>query len=123
MARARILLVQNDPVAARVVAVLFETWGYEVETARNASEARAALSKGLPAAIVTDVEPPALDGLQLTRFLKSDPATRAVPIIGIHAVDRAAEKAALEAGCIGCVGKPLDAHRLLALLRVLVPAS
>jgi CheY-like chemotaxis protein len=122
MARARILFVENAAVAARDVSVLLETWGYEVETARNASEARRALSKGLPAAIVTDVEPPALDGLQLTRFLKSNPATRAVPIIGIHAVDHAAEQAALAAGCIGCVGKPLAPHRLLALLRVLAPA-
>jgi CheY-like chemotaxis protein len=122
MARARILFVENDAVAARVVAVLLETWGYAVETARDACEARAALSRGLPAAVVTDVEPPALDGLQLTRFLKSDPATRAVPIIGIHAVDKAAEQAALAAGCIGCVGKPLNTNRLLALLRVLAPA-
>jgi CheY-like chemotaxis protein len=108
---------------ARVLSVLLKNWGYVVETAMDAGEARVAVSRGLPKAIITDVEPPELDGLQLTRVFKSDPATRGVPIIGIHAADGAAEQAALAAGCIGCVGKPLDTHRLLALLRVLAPAS
>ncbi len=108
---------------ARVLSVLLKNWGYVVETAMDAGEARVSVSRGLPAAIITDVEPPALDGLQLTRFFKSDPATRGVPIIGIHAADGVTEQAALAAGCIGCVGKPLDTHRLLALLRVLAPAS
>lgn len=117
----RILVVEKDSVVARVLAVLLQHWGYEVEVAKDAGEALSAVNRVLPAAIVTDVSLPGLDGLQLTRALKSDPATRAVPVIAIHVENAAAEEEAIAAGCAGCVGKPLDTHRLLALLRVLAP--
>jgi CheY-like chemotaxis protein len=117
----RVLVVENDGAVARVLAVLLQHWGYEVEVAKDAGEALSAVSRSLPGAIVTDVSLPGLDGLQLTRALKSDPATRAVPVIAIDVEDAAGQQEALAAGCAGCVGKPLDTHRLLALLRVLAP--
>jgi CheY-like chemotaxis protein len=122
MASARILLVESDDVLARVLTVLLQHWRYDVELARDSGEALSALGKGMPAAIVTDVALRGLDGLQLTRALKLDPLTRAVPVIAIQAEDAAQEQEAIAAGCAGCVGKPLDTHRLLALLSVVAPS-
>jgi two-component system cell cycle response regulator DivK len=121
MAGARILVVESDGVLARVLTVLLQHWRFDVELARDSGEALSALGKALPAAIVTDVALSGLDGLQLTRALKLDPVTRAVPVIAIHAENAAQEQEAIAAGCAGCIGKPLDTHRLLALLRIVAP--
>jgi CheY-like chemotaxis protein len=122
MALVPILLVENDAVVARVLTVLLERWQYAVAVARDAGEALSEVQKKMPAAIVTDVSLPGLDGLQLVRALKADAATRPVPIIAIHCGVPEQEQSAFAAGCAGSVGKPLDTHRLFALLRVLAPA-
>lgn len=123
MAGVPILFVENDAVMARVFTVLLERWGYEVELARNAGEALSALGQRRPAAILTDVELPGLDGLQLTRSIKANPTTRTIPIIAIHSGDRAAEEAVFAAGCTGAISRRVDTHRLLALLRVMAPVG
>jgi CheY-like chemotaxis protein len=125
MAGTRLLMVKNDAVVARVVTVLLERWGYEVETVRGVAAALAAVGRKLPAVIVTDVGLLGLDddGLHVARALKADPATREVPIIAIQAGDDTVEQGALAAGCDAFVGRPLDTHRLLKLLRFLAPAS
>jgi len=116
---ARVLIVEDDAVQARLLKLLVEAWGYEVQTAGNAGEALTAVHEALPDAVVTDVEMPGLDGLQLTRVLKADPATRAVPVIVTST--RPVEREAIAAGSAGFVSKPISPDRLLALLRVLAP--
>jgi len=56
-----------------------------------------------------DVRMPRLDGLQATRRMRQDPATRSIPLIALTASVMPAERQqALEAGCIGHVRKPID---------------
>jgi CheY-like chemotaxis protein len=118
--RPRILLVEPDETLARVLTVLLEYLGYQVEPASDEIEALRAVYHELPAAIVADAGPPARMGVNLARVLKADPATREVSVIGIEAEGEAAEGAALDAGCVACLRAPLDSQRLLSLLRAAI---
>jgi two-component system cell cycle response regulator DivK len=121
MIEPKVLLVEQDEVLTQFVANLVKRWGYGVRAVRDAGEALAAVQEEHPALILTDVNLPGLDGLQLTRALKLDPLHKSIPVIALHVNGVHTESDAIAAGCAGCVGKPIETQRLLALLRVLAP--
>lgn len=91
-----------------------ESEGYLVRTAESAEAALALLAGELPQLILMDLQLPTMDGLELTRRLKSRPDTREIPIVALTAnAMRGDEEAAREAGCDDFITKPVDA-RLLA---------
>ena len=73
--------------------------------------------KSPPAALITEIMVPRLDGLTLCRLLKSDPITRKVPIL-VFSILVAAERAQ-QSGADAFLNKPLEKNRLLASLRSL----
>lgn len=70
---ARVLLVEDEPNMARTLAKILERKGYDVATAGNGEEALRELAAGSFAVIVTDLNMPVLDGMQLLRRLQGDP--------------------------------------------------
>jgi signal transduction histidine kinase len=112
--RARILLVDdNADMRAYVGRLLRER--YEVETVTDGETALAAVQARRPDLVLTDVMMPGLDGVGLLRQLRSDPRTRAIPVIMLSA--RAGEDAhieGLEAGADDYVIKPFSARELMA---------
>jgi CheY-like chemotaxis protein len=77
-----------------------------------------------PDLILMDVQLPGQDGLALTRQLKADPATAAIPIIALTAHAMAGDQElALAAGCVGYITKPINTRTLGDQLReLLLPA-
>ena len=69
----RVLLVEDEPNMARTLAKILERKGYDVATAGNGEEALRELGAGTFAVIVTDLNMPVLDGMQLLRRLQGDP--------------------------------------------------
>lgn len=69
----RVLLVEDEPNMARTLAKILERKGYEVATAGNGEEALRELAAATFAVIVTDLNMPVLDGMQLLRRLQGDP--------------------------------------------------
>jgi len=69
---ARILLVEDEPNMARTLARILERKGHEVVTAANGQEALALLAPGAFQAIVTDLNMPVMDGMQLLRQLQGE---------------------------------------------------
>jgi two-component system cell cycle response regulator DivK len=64
-----------------------------------------------------DVQLPGIGGLELTRRLKSDPATRDISIIGLTAyATKGDEERILAAGCYGYIPKPIDIRTLSRLI-------
>ena len=117
MAGEAVLVVDDNPVNVRLLRMLLGEAGYEVREAADAEQAMAVLRDFRPRMILMDVRLPGLDGLELTRRLKADPATRDVVIVGVTAcaADGDAERV-LAAGCDGYVAKPIDIHELLAMV-------
>jgi CheY-like chemotaxis protein/nitrogen-specific signal transduction histidine kinase len=113
----RILIVDDNPTNLKLVAYLVKANGYEVETAGDAEQAMAVLQTHRPALILMDLQLPGIDGLELTRRLKADPATRAIKIIAVTAYAmKGDQEKAIEAGCDAYVTKPIDTRALPALI-------
>lgn len=113
MAGAMILIVDDNPVNMKLSRVLLVNEGHNVRTATDAEEALAVLQNFTPDLILMDIQLPGIDGLELTRRLKSDPATRHITIVGLSAYAmKGDEQRILEAGCDGYIPKPIDTRAL-----------
>ena len=110
---ACILVVDDSAANARLLRVLLEREGYEVQTAEHAEDALRVLSKFKPRLILMDIQLPGMDGLELTRRLRNDVTTKDIVILALTAsAARDDEEKALAAGCDGSVAKPIDVSSL-----------
>jgi CheY-like chemotaxis protein len=113
MAAEPILVVDDNPQNLKLARVVLAGEGYEVRTATNAEEALRVLDGFRPKLILMDVQLPGMDGLELTRRLKADPARRGIVILAFTAYAMKGDDAkTLEAGCDGYVSKPVDTDAL-----------
>jgi CheY-like chemotaxis protein len=113
MAGKSILIVDDNPANMKLVRVLLSSEGYDVHTALDAQEALAELRTSRPDLILMDIQLPGMDGLELTRRLKSDPATRDIKIVGLTAYAmRGDQERIMAAGCDGYIPKPIDTRTL-----------
>jgi CheY-like chemotaxis protein len=113
MANENILVVDDNPQNSKLVAFLLVNHGYNVRIAGNADEALTAIADTRPNLILMDLQLPGMDGLTLTRKLKSDPATRPIFIVALTAYAMKGDEAhAYEAGCDAYITKPIDTRTL-----------
>lgn len=117
---ATILLIEDHPVNRKLVRDILR-FQFEVEEAVSAEAALDWLRthQHHPDLILTDIQLPGMDGLTLTRRLKSEPATAAIPIVALsaQALPRDIERAR-EAGCVDYITKPITYDPLTFLERV-----
>ena len=110
---SRILVVEDNPINLKLICEVLECEGYDVRRAADAVEALAALNDAPPDLILMDLALPGMDGLALTRLLKSKQETSSIPIIAVTALAMKGDDArAFEAGCDGYLPKPVDTRRL-----------
>lgn len=113
MAGEAILIVDDNPTNLKLVAYLMSANGYQVTTALDADAALAAIASSRPRLILMDLQLPGVDGLELTRKLKSDPATRDIIVIAVTAYAMKGDQAkAVAAGCDDYITKPIDTRAL-----------
>jgi two-component system cell cycle response regulator DivK len=113
-----ILVVDDNEASAKLARVVLEHEGYEVRTAANAEEALRVLSLRIPWLVLIDVQLPGMDGLELTRRLRADAATKDLVILALTAsTTKSEEEGARAAGCDGFVAKPMDISLLAKLVR------
>ena len=94
--------------------------GMEVFTAENGTLALDAVRRVPPDVIVTDLDMPVMDGLDLCRHLRANSATRHVVVVVVTGAAPDQARAALDAGCDAVLGKPCSRTLLLATIRVLL---
>lgn len=104
-----ILLVEDNAVNRDLIQFLLESQGYQVREAATAEEAFEILRTERPDLIVMDIQLPGMDGLEATKKLKENPATRDIPVVAVtsYAMKEDRESAAA-AGCAGYITKPID---------------
>jgi CheY-like chemotaxis protein len=109
MAFDPILIVDDNPANLKVARFALETEGYRVWTASDGEEALVLLREIRPRLILMDIQLPGIDGLELTRQLKADPATSEIVIVAVTAYAMKGDREkALRAGCDGYITKPID---------------
>jgi CheY-like chemotaxis protein len=113
MAEDRVLVVDDNATNCKLVAYLMKASGYTVDTALDAEAATEVIRASRPDVILMDIQLPGIDGLELTRRLKADPATRDIVIIAVTAYAMKGDQArALDAGCDDYIAKPIDTRAL-----------
>ena len=118
MTEKRVLVVEDEEPIRDLLSLRLGKAGYLVVPAANGAEARAAIADHHPDVIVMDWMLPDVSGLELTRQLKRDPATREIPVIMVTARAQEDDRVAgLEGGADDYVVKPFSPRELLARIR------
>jgi PAS domain S-box-containing protein len=116
-----ILIVDDNPANLKVARIALEGEGFAIRIATDGHAALDAIAAARPDLILMDIQLPGIDGLELTRRLKADPATRDVPIIAVTAYAMKGDREkALAAGCNGYLAKPIDPIELPDIIRGLL---
>jgi PAS domain S-box-containing protein len=117
--RDRILVCEDDPDIAKLLVLMLQQDGYDVDIAHDAAEARRWLTQRRYSAMTLDLILPGQDGLSLLRELREDAASRHLPVVVVSA--RAEEgRDQLNGGAIGVIDwliKPIDQDRLMDAVR------
>jgi len=113
-----VLLVEDNEDNLLIYSTILRHSGYVVVEARDGQAGIDAARKEHPGLILMDVSIPIIDGLEATRRLKADPATKEIPIIALtaHALASDQQKA-IEAGCDSYIAKPAEPRAVVAAVR------
>jgi signal transduction histidine kinase/DNA-binding response OmpR family regulator len=111
---ATVLVIEDELSAARLLREHLETEGYRVVLAGSGELGLAEARRSPPVAIVLDVLLPGIDGWEVLRQLKSDPALRDVPVVIVTIVDE--REVGLALGAADYLVKPVKREALLACL-------
>ena len=115
------LIVEDDPRGARLLAAHLQTAGYRAIVAHSAAEAQSAVEREVPDLILSDVCLPGMDGIELTRTLRALPRTANVPVALITSSDDSKILArGLAAGADDFLAKPVNALELRTRVRSLL---
>jgi len=116
--KPKILIADDEPEAVELVAFNLKQAGFDVITAADGEEALKKARAQLPALVVLDVMMPELDGLEVCKLLRHDPATAVIPIILLTAkaaeIDRVL---GLELGADDYLTKPFSPRELVLRIR------
>ena len=118
MKLTRVLIVDDSVPIVELAKCMLKAAAYEVRGAFDAKDALLQIPTFLPDLILMDVQMPLMDGIELTRQLKADPATSKIVIVAFTAYALKGDAINLQAaGFDGYIGKPLDAMTLGAQVR------
>jgi two-component system, cell cycle response regulator DivK len=119
-----ILIVDDNPVNLRLMQAVLEAAGHDVHLAVDAPSALEAVASLHPRLILMDLQLPGMDGLELTRKLKADSATRDIVIVARTAYAMSDDEVkARQAGCDSYLTKPIDVIALPGIVSQYVGAG
>jgi two-component system alkaline phosphatase synthesis response regulator PhoP len=120
----RILVAEDERDVAELIRYTLAREGFDVVIATNGSEALRQAREGRPDLMLLDLMLPQVNGWELCRRLKQDPATRALPVIMLTARAEEADKVlGFELGADDYVTKPFSTRELVARVRAVVRRS
>ncbi|HSB81280.1 MAG TPA: response regulator [Candidatus Methylomirabilis sp.] len=121
MAKKRVLLVEDDGDTRAMMQKLLDRAGYKYAEAADGTEGLTQAERTHPDVILLDVRMPGLDGFEVCRRLKQNPATAAIPVIFLTAVlDLMLNRLAFNAGAVACITKPFRTEALVAVIEATI---
>jgi len=121
---ATILIIDDDPTTLGLLRTRLEKAGYKVKHATDGEEGQLKAEKERPDLVILDVRMPRVDGWQVCRALKSNPATNHCPIIMLTGCSQDAQELyGLQCGADEYITKPWDAKHLMQVTSNLLSRS
>jgi two-component system cell cycle response regulator DivK len=121
---AKVLLVEDNEMNRDMLSRRLARRGFEVVLAVDGKQGVDAARREKPDIILMDLSLPVMDGWEATRRVKSDDATRGVPVIGLTARAMSGDREkAMEAGCDDYDTKPVELDRLIGKIERLLGAA
>ncbi|MBN9241537.1 MAG: PleD family two-component system response regulator [Mesorhizobium sp.] len=118
---ARILVVDDIPANVKLLEVRLLAEYFEVLTASNGADALETCENGKVDVVLLDVMMPDMDGFEVCRRIKSDPATSHIPVVMITALDQVSDRIrGLEVGADDFLTKPVNDLQLMTRVKSLV---
>jgi len=115
---ARVLIVDDDPVMRRLTTRALQNDGYVLTEATNGREALEVMRRETPDLVILDFVMPELDGLDVLRALRADPATVSLPVLMLTSQsDEGSTRAGFDAGATDYLTKPFSSPQLSARVR------
>jgi len=109
----KILYIEDNPLNMRLIRKLLKSFGYDMVEAIDGLRGIQMVEAELPYLILVDINLPDIDGLEVTRRLKANPAYAHIPIIALTANAMHGDREmCLEAGCDGYIAKPVVRQEL-----------
>ncbi len=122
--KREILIAEDDPLNRVLLATFLEEAGYRVGVAANGMQALKLIREGMPDLVITDVNMPEMNGLELCRRLRSHHKLARIPIIMLSGLTEPTEiLAGYAEGADDYVGKPIDLSVLGAKIEALLQRS
>ena len=113
-----VLIVEDHDDTREMLQLILTIYGCRVLAAANGDDAIRLAEKTLPDLVLMDMKMPQLDGLALTRVIRSHPTLSKVPIVAMTGmVTPQFHREAVNAGCDDCLDKPIDFERLEKLVK------
>ncbi|ARQ01480.1 PleD family two-component system response regulator [Pseudorhodoplanes sinuspersici] len=117
---ARVLVVDDVPANVKLLEARLSAEYFDVTTAHSGAEALAACERAECDIVLLDVMMPDMDGFEVCRRLKSNPATHHIPVVMVTALDQPSDRVAgLQAGADDFLTKPVSDIALIARVRSL----
>ena len=118
---ARVLVVDDVPANVKLLEARLSAEYFDVMTAHSGAEALAVCERAECDIVLLDVMMPDMDGFEVCRRLKSNPATHHIPVVMVTALDQPSDRVAgLEAGADDFLTKPVSDIALIARVRSLM---
>lgn len=122
--KKRILFVDDEPDQVLLIQTRLEHHGYEVLTATDGESGLALALEQKPDLVIVDLLIPRLDGLEICRRLKRDPATANIPVALFTAsATRDLDELCRSVGFAAYLRKPYEASELIAIIQKLTGAA
>jgi len=113
LAQMLVLIVEDNPASMLLTDAVLKRAGFLTLGATCADEVRERLRDYRPDLILMDLQLPGVDGLTLTRELKSDPSLADIPVVALSAHAMKEDRwRVLTAGCDGYIAKPFDTRSI-----------
>lgn len=113
-----VLIVEDNDLNAKLFQDLLEAHGYRTLHTREGMEVLNLARAHAPNLIIMDIQLPEISGLEITRWLKDDPALKAIPIIAVTAFAMKGDEEKIRAGgCEEYLSKPIAVGKFIATVK------